>query len=326
MSGLRLLVSMGLKAGGDRSAPLRPQLVEIDADAQRVLRRASFPADPQRVAGPASHQELTAASLDRQGLLLQPSHVEVLTLDPHSLRVVRRQSDPAFHAVHSATPRPAGGLVVSCASTDRVLELDEAGAVVAEHRLAEGRVPEGVDLRRLDHDALKPHEVHPNHALYVGGELWVTRFEDRCCRAIPSGRTIELPEAMPHDGRLRAGWLWFTQVTGRVVAVDPHTLQRQLELDLAEITGERRMLGWCRGIEVVGSRLFVGFTMLRRTRHREVARLLVRGVRGRKLPTRVMEVDLDTRRVAGITEVGNAAGGTIYSVTAVPGSDSSSTL
>jgi hypothetical protein len=101
-----------------------------------------------------------------------------------------------------------------------------------------------------------------------------------------------------------------------VVAVDPVTLRRELELDLAALSGRRGALGWCRGVEVVGSRLFVGLTMIRATRHREVLRQLLKGP---KLPTRIVEVDLDRRRVAREVEVGNHAGGTIYSLLAAPG-------
>ena len=57
-------------------------------------------------------------------------------------------------------------------------------------------------------------------------------------------------------------------------------------------------------------------TMLRASRHREVLRMLLRGEDGAKLPTRLVEVDLDQRRIVRETELGNAEGGTIYSVVA----------
>ncbi len=315
---MRLLVSTGRKPTGRISEPLRGVLVEVDPDRGRVIREASIEIPPAHTAGPGSHQELTSASLEPSGLLLQATHTEVLWIDPRTLAVVRRASDRCFHAVHSATPRPGGGAWLTSASTDSVLAIDAEGRVVERYTLG-GEVPGApLDLRTLGHDALKPHAVHPNHALQLGSALWVTCFETRECRCLLSDRRIPLPEAMPHDGRHRGGLLWFTQVTGRVVAVDPLTLERVLELDLAAMSDDPRMLGWCRGIEVVGSRLFVGFTMLRGTRHREVLRMMLRGIRGEKLPTRVVEIDLDGPRVTRQIQVGNAAGGTIYGITAVP--------
>jgi hypothetical protein len=215
--------------------------------------------------------------------------------------------------MHSATESPDGSVVVTCAGTESVYELVD-GAVVRDWWLRPGERPYRGDLRRVDHDALKPHSHHPNFASRVGGDLWVTCFETSDCRSLTTGRVIALPEAIPHDGRLRGGLLWFTQVVGRVIAVDPVTLERRLELDL-RLLDPRGALGWCRGVEVVGSRLFVGFTTLRATRHREVLRQIVYGDR---LPTRLVEVDLDTRRVVREIPVGNDAGGTVYSVLAGP--------
>lgn len=315
----RLLVSMGLRPTGRPDEPLRGCVREIDADRGVVTRELRVEVAPEHAPGPAAHQELTCAELDDDGRVLQPAHTELLVVDPRTLRVERRISHPLFHGVHSATPDGAG-VLVTCAGTESVLRLDREGRLLERWWLREGSFddayPGVVDFRRVDHDALKPHSHHPNHACRVGGDLWVTCFETAECRSLTTGRRIALGEAIPHDGRLRAGLLWFTQVTGRVVAVDPVTLERRLELDLAAMSGTRRRLGWCRGIEVVGARLFVGMTMLRATRHREVLRQLLLGEAGAKLPTRVVEVDLERRRIVRETEVGNAAGGTIYGILA----------
>lgn len=304
---------MGQRPGGRVGAPLRPLLAEIDADRGEVRRLREI-----AVCGPPIDQELTVAEPGPDGTLWQAAHTEILRIDPETLDVVGRFSHRWLHNVHSVTPW-SGGFVVTATSTDRLLWFDADGRLDRVTALADRDLP-GDDLRGLDHDAFKPHRVHPNHATFVGDALWVTRFATRECRTVQGDRAIPLPEAMPHDGRLREGLLWFTQVTGRVVAVDPGTLQRRVELDLAALTGESRMLGWCRGLDVVGDRLFVGFTMLRRPRHREVVRLLWRGLRGQKLPTRVVEIDWPRERYVRQIELGNAAGGTIYAVTAYPSS------
>jgi hypothetical protein len=312
---------MGEKRSGSPSEPLRPLLREVGADSGRCLRELACALQPAHVPDAGSHQEFTAASWAPDGRLLQPAHTELLWIDPERMKVDRMISDPLFHGLHSAAPYK-DGVVVTCAGTESVLELDATGRVAAHHWLRDGEFgaayPGISDFRTVDHDALKPHSHHPNFASGVNDELWVTCFETSDCRAIGTGRRIPLPEAIPHDGRLRGGWLWFTQVVGRVVAVDPVTLERRLTIDLRALADTREQLGWCRGVEVVGSRLFVGMTMLRSTRHREVLRQLLRGASGRKLPTRIVEVDLDRMRIVREIPVGNAAGGTIYSVLAPP--------
>jgi len=290
----------------------------VDPDAGVVMDRVPIEVEH---GAPGAHRELTGAVRTPGGLLLQAAHTEVLWIDPETFSVVRRVTHPRMHGVHSAAPGPAGTVVLTCAGTDTVLVLDRTGALRSEHYLGpqggDARFRGLADLRLCDHDAFKPHAVHPNHAAWVGDDLWVTRFEDRRCSSLTTQRVIPLAEGIPHDGRLRDGLMWFTQVQGRVIGVDPVTLQRRVELDLAALTGERRMLGWCRGVEVCGDRLFVGFTMLRRTRHREVLRQVWRGLRGRKLPTRVMEIDRRTHEVVRQIELGTAAGGTIYAINAV---------
>ena len=210
------------------------------------------------------------------------------------------------------------GVLLTCAGTESVLRVDRRGGLLAHHWLREGAFEDAYpgidDFRLVDHDALKPHSHHPNHAVRHEGELWVTCFETQACHGLAAGGRIALPEAIPHDGRPRQGLLWFTQVTGRVVAVDPRTGERALELDLRALRGTRHMLGWCRGLEVVGSRLFVGMTVLRATRHREVLRQLLLGEAGTKLPTRLVEIDLDGPRIVREIPLGNEAGGTIYGV------------
>lgn len=308
---------MGIRPTGSVHEALRPQLVEIDLTSETIRR---VPIDVPRHGPDALDQELTSACRGPDGSLWQAAHTALLAIDPVSLEVVRTWSHPALHNVHSVTPAPEGGFTVTATSTDRILQLDANGKLTRTIALTRRRFPRD-DLRGLDHDAFKPHRFHPNHAVWVGGTLWVTCLLTRECRPVHGpGTAIALPEAMPHDGRLRQGWLWFTQVTGRIVAVDPTTGARTVDLDLAALTDEPRMLGWCRGIEVVDDRLYVGFTMLRRPRHREVLRVLWRGLRGEKLPTRVLEVDWRRGEVLRSFVLGNAAGGTIYAVTAYPDS------
>lgn len=310
---MKLWVSMGLKPSGDPAEPLRPCLRVVDTDVGRVVDELRHTCDPAHVAGPGAHQEFTAGAFLPDGRLIQPAHTELLWIDPHRMRIERVVSHPLFHGMHSATASPEG-LVVTCAGTESVLELDPRGELSAHHWLRPGRFgyPGITDFRTVDHDALKPHSHHPNHAARVGGDLWVTCFETADCRSLGADRRIDLAEAIPHDGRLRGGLLWFTQVVGVVIGVDPATLAREVVIDLRALD-RRGSLGWCRGVEVVGSRLFVGMTMLRATRHREALRQIVYG---QKRPTRVVEVDLDRAVIVGEIEVGNAAGGTIYSVNA----------
>lgn len=301
---------MGVREDG----PLRPRLRVVDVDAGRVVDEVAFDPDLHPNPGPAEHLELTASW--REGdTLLQPTRTGVLRLSLPEGRVIESFSHPWMTDVHSACPVP-GGVAVTATGIDAVLTFDADRSLRSVDWLGEPR-PEAGDLRRVPFAALKPHRVHPNHACWHEDRLWVTRFEDRCCRPTSGEGRVDLPEGPPHDGCLREGLWWFTMVTGRVVGLDPRTHARVVDLDVAALTGEPGLPGWCRGVEVVGSRLFVGMTMLRGTTHREVLRRVLRGKAGRKLPTRVVEIDLDTGRRVREIPVGNALGGTIYALHAL---------
>jgi hypothetical protein len=225
---------------------------------------------------------------------------------------------PLFHGLHSASSCADGSVWLSAAGIDSVLRVTSSGEL-AQHIFLQDRsflevFPDIDDFRRVPYDGLKPHQEHPNHVAEHEGRVWVTCFETRRARALDPAPPAELPlpEGIPHDGRPHRGLLWFTLTHGVVLAVDPKRNRVVHRIDLAALDPEPGLLGWCRGLALVDDRLFVGLTMLRRPRHREVLRWMVRGPAGRKRPSRVVEIDLRGPRIVRQIPVGNHAGGTIY--------------
>lgn len=320
---MKLLISMGRKPGASPSAALAPALLLLDTGTGEVERELA-PTAPIGVT-PAGHEHREFTAAVRVGdVLWQPTRTALTWIQLPTLEIIDQFSHPLFHDVHDVCPLPGGGFAVSASGIESVLVFDAQRALVAHHDLGGApfaeRYPAG-DLRCVPADQFKPHSHHPNQVFSLSGALWATVFTQREAVQLGGPGRIPLPEGPPHDGRLREGVLWFTTVNGHVVGVDPNTLDRVAQLDLNALIHVPGMLGWCRGIEVVGDRMFVGFTMLRKTASRELLRWLVRGAAGVKLPTRVVELDWRRRAVVREFEVGNAAGGTIYSINALPESD-----
>jgi hypothetical protein len=281
-----------------------------------VLRRLVWETPLGEGPGPGAHQEFTSGCLADPTTLVQPTHTEVLWIDLRSFRVVHRVTSPWFHALHSAALDGQGGLLLTSASLGAVLRVDPSGRVTGQ-ALGGEVLPEVAprDHRALGHDALKPHEWHPNCAErgLDGQTIHVTCFGRSATRRLADG--VETPlGGIPHDGRPRGGRVWFTRIDGQVLWTDLERTQVLGRFDLASHSARR--LGWCRGVEVVEDRLFVGFTQLRSTQHREVLRWLLQGERGRKEPTRVLVLDRQEGRVLQTFLVGNAAGGTLYGLNA----------
>lgn len=316
---MKLVLSMGLKPSAAPRAPLRPHLRCLDLPTGAVT-DLFVPAPGPHHPAEEEHAELTGATRDGD-VLWQCTRTEVLTLAWGSWTPLATWSHPRMHDVHHALPYD-GGLAVASTGLDLVLQLNERGELRAEHWLGHGdfqrRFGQLRDARTLRFDHHKPHQAHPNHLLVHDGALHTTCLQTRELRRVtPSPRPVWTFDAPPHDGRWLGDAWWFTTVDGHVVALDASLSAERLRIDVGALHTSPGLLGWCRGVERVGSRLFVGMSMLRASTHRELARRVLRGRSGHKLPTRVLELDLDQRRLVRSYPVGNAAGGTIYALNAL---------
>ncbi len=314
---MRLLLSMGIKPGGRVNHPLRPHLRLLDTRTGAVTDLLTPVPEPFHP-GRREHAEFTCAKL-RGHTLLQTTRSSVWWIRLPDMAVTRQLSHPLMHDVHDALLAPDGLLYVTSSGLDTVLAFDQAGSLVARHYLGstsfEERFGDRTDFRSLPFDHFKPHEVHPNHLVWMNDEPWFASLNAR--RFAPVRRPHEgvvIEHGPIHDGVLHEGLLWLTTVTGHVLALDPATLAPRIHLDLNEISDETGHLGWCRGLAFHGEHLFVGMTMLRNSPQREIVRWILKGPASRKLPTRVLQIHLPTRRLVASHPVGNAAGGTLYSI------------
>lgn len=302
---------MGLRPGTRPAAPLSPRLRVLDTESGAVASERALSASVP----PPDGDQCGLPVLDG-ARVLQPTRTAIFEVDRGTLACREVLTHRLFHDVHSVAPDVDGGWLVTCTGHETVVSIDPAGHVREVWPLGEVR-DDGRDYRLEAHDAFKPHSVHPNRAFVLGGRRWVTCLGTRRCVGLGHPGVIDLPEGPPHDGVVREGLLWFTTTNGHVLGLDPTSLERRVHLRLDELDPSPHMAGWCRGIEVVGDRMWVGLTQLRSSPWREVAREVMRGEAGRKRPTRVVELNWRAPRLVASWDVGNRAGGVIYGVTAL---------
>lgn len=158
----------------------------------------------------------------------------------------------------------------------------------------------------------KPYEVHVNQVFELEGEMWACSLTGRGAMSLDDpDRRIDVGVGQPHDGMWAEGKHWFTTTNGHLVAASPGTLQVEEVHDLNRAYPGDRPIGWCRGIDVVGRRAFVGFTRIRETRHGKHRFWRRSQEEGR--PSRIAEIDLDSGAV--VHEVPIEYGGSaVYSV------------
>jgi hypothetical protein len=235
------------------------------------------------------------------GIFYVCTGTEVLVYELPDFKRVGYVSLPCFNDVHHVARGTNGNLLVASTGLDMVVEFDLAGKVTRQWNVLGGdpweRFSKETDYRRVA--TTKPHRAHPNHVFHVGSEIWVTRGDlgDAVCLTVP-GKRIELSSLVVHDGHLYKDRLYFTTVDGTIVIVDPASLQIVEVIDLKQIdNSERALLGWCRGLLIVDERhIWVGFTLVRKTKFREKINWIKHVFHDTEKPTHIALYDIRSKK------------------------------
>ncbi|MFC1545022.1 hypothetical protein ACFL4X_02550 [Gemmatimonadota bacterium] len=276
----------------------RGLLLALDRDSGSVEKLLEYKSPPEVCPQPDPGALFKAGEIEA-GRLYLCTPTEVLIYALPGLELEHYISLPSFNDLHHVRPTPGGNLLVTVTGLDMVQEISLSGEVLREWDvLGEplwSRFSRDIDYRRVA--STKPHRSHPNYAFYLGGEIWVTRFQQRDAVCLTkSGRRIAIDAGLPHDGIVAGGRVYFTTVNGCVVAAD--TATREIVRTVTVSQGLKRP-GWCRGLCVTGkSTAVVGFSMLRQTRWKDNLSWLKGGINAIKntinAPASISEIDLDS--------------------------------
>lgn len=249
------------------------------------------------------------------------TQTEVLIYSFPDFERVGYLSLPLFNDVHHVRPTANGTLLVVNTGLDMVLETTLEGEVVREWNvLGEDpweRFSRDVDYRKVA--STKPHKAHPNHVFFLDEDIWVTRFEqkDAVCLTRPDGR-IPIDIERPHDGLVHGDSVYFTTVDGHVVIADRTERRVKEVIDLNGIHDRSEALGWCRGLMVDGSKVWVGFSRLRPTKFKEAVSWVKHGFNSvgayNTSPTHIACYDLAEKKCLDEIDVEPFGLNTIFSV------------
>jgi hypothetical protein len=226
---------------------------------------------------------------------------EVLIFQVPEFNRIAYVSLPCFNDLHHVTRTHDGNLLAANTGLDMVVKFNPEGKVLAEWNvLGEdpwSRFSRSVDYRKVE--STKPHQSHPNFVFELGQDVWVTRFEQRdaVCLTEPEKR-ISIGVQRPHDGVVFGERIYFTTVDGRVVIANCHSLkvERIVDLNLIDHDGAI-LLGWCRGLLPLDeSKIWVGFTRVRKTKFKENVLWIKHGFRETGKPTHIALYDLAAKR------------------------------
>jgi hypothetical protein len=293
-------------------------VLRVEVETGTVSTCFEYDSPPDVVAEEEPAISLQASTVDGN-LLYTCTETEVMVYSIPDFELLHYVSLPCFNDVHHVRPSPSGNIVVANAGLEMVLEMTPAGEIVRAWN-ALGKDPWAdvdpeLDYRRI---STKPHRAHPNYVFYLGSELWATRFHQGDAVSLEeSGRSIQLSDERVHDGLLHEGSLYFTTVDGKIVVADAERLEVIETIDLAALSDERELLGWCRGVLVDGKRLWVGFSRIRPTQFRENVSWVARGFRRGK-PTHIACYDLERRTCLTEIDLEPAGLSALYSILPAP--------
>lgn len=225
---------------------------------------------------------------------------ELLEIDLRKLQIVRKTTHRWFNDLHHIA-RIGDRFFVSGTGTDSVLEFDRDWSFVRRYPVGDDALVqkhgEDTDFRRIP--TTKPHNVHPNFVAEWERQLWVTHHEAGRVESLTGTRRHHVASNRIHDGIPERGRIWFTAVNGEVITMEPRD-GSIVTFDLNQMTRSDRLLGWCRGIAVLGdSEVLVGFSRLRHTKLRENLKWLGNKLLNQEFalhePTRIAQYDLQRR-------------------------------
>lgn len=298
-------------------------ILELDVKTGCATTVVEYKSPPEACAGEHASNAFKAATLVGDTLYACTS-TEVLIYQVPQFRLLKYISLPCFNDLHHVTPYSDGNLIVTSTGLDMVVKVTPEGEVL-ERWNVQGEDPWSrfspeVDYRKVA--TTKPHHSHPNFSFELDGELWVTRAwqRDAICLTDP-GRCIEISIETPHDGLVWDDKIYFTTVDGHIVIVNHTSLEVEEAIDLKTIDGQGSILGWCRGIlPVDGTRCWVGFSQLRRTRFQEnvhwVRNLMRDGATNR--PTHIALYDIARRACLQEFNLENYGMNVVFSIFPTP--------
>lgn len=250
-----------------------------------------------------------------KGEIILPTNTEIVFIDAETFSVRQAISHKTFTDLHQVTISD-GLLYIANTGMEMVQVADMDGNIIKEYHLTPAptwkNYETGTDFRFVG--STKPHFIHVNYVFFIEGEPWCTRMLMRDAVSLhdPSKRIdLNVSEGKPHDGLVSGSLIYFTLTDGHVVIADTNTCRVEEVINLNEISRKNEQLGWCRGLEVRGDDLFVGFTQIRKSKFREYGSWIVH--KEETLPARVAHYSLSKKKLINEWPIGSK-GAAIFSI------------
>jgi len=303
-------------------------IVLVDTETGQVQELVRWETPPDACSSDNPSFVFKAGTFTSEGLWVC-SQTELLCYSVPDFTVKHYISMPFFNDLHHVAPTVRGTLLVAVTGLDMVAEVSMQSELLrAWDVLGQPlwtRFSSTVDYRKVV--TTKPHLSHPNYVFAAGGDIWVTRFEQKDALCLTEQRTnVPVEAGFPHDGHVVGDQVYFTTVNGFLVVSNWRESRVVSTLDLNPIfkAPYGRPLGWCRGLKILSEdRVVIGFSRIRQTAIKNsvqwvkerVTALTPQGPKSwRALPTRLACIDLKRRAIEWEIDLENFGMNAVFSI------------
>ena len=254
------------------------------------------------------------------GIVYIVTNTEVLKFDLNKKVILDVLTSKTFNDLHGVLTK--GNAIYVCNTGLEIVQKFIKGRLVEEWNLAAlptwERFDRNYDYRKSA--GTKPHDAHINHLFELNDEPWVNLGGQ--CRAqnvLDATQFIDLKDCFKdservlcHDGIVRGDFIYFTAVNGLVIVVDKETKKVVKKINLNDLKNIEQKVGWTRGIEVIGSRAFIGITRTRKSKFKEYTKWML-GMQG-QFSSSIIEIDIETSEFISFYEIEDGPSNAIYTI------------
>ena len=330
---MKLLVSMGIPAKDIKKREegfryVKAVIQIIDWCDKKVIKEINYTSPLENLGGGLSQMFKGAAIHNNYCYVV--SNTEVLRYDLSNWELTSLYTDKSFNDLHGVLPT-GDGVYVCNTGLEIVQKIESYGEpcakVVSEINIASQptwqRFNNKIDYRTIP--TTKPHEAHINHLFTIRKKVWVNLGNSRKAICVTDPNLFidmdsyfdQNEKVLCHDGLVVGDKIYFTSVSGKIIIVDKNYLKVEKIINLNKINNLDKDIGWTRGIEVVGTKAYVGITKVRRSRFKEYTKYLVTGEKS-SMPSSIIELDLEREVITDAYEAQNYQGHGIYSIIKLP--------
>lgn len=280
-------------------------LLRLDTDSSTVDQLLSIREGNENFPEIHPNLEFTVGDVEGDKLWLS-TDTEIRLYQYPSMVLLKTYSHPCFHNIHSVAVH-GDELYVTSTGLDMVVVLNKQDGSIVKFLNAEGkptwhRFSPDTDYRKQH--STRPHDAHPNYVFWIDNRPWVTRCtQEDAVMLSDTSKTIDISGSKKpisvHDGIVKGEHVFFTTVDGSIVIANTNTLKIIDTIQITSMKGYGGLRGWCRGLYIDGNMLYVGFSVLRKTKRLEklewIKRLLLKGEMVTECS--ILAIDLEQRKI-----------------------------